>query len=331
MTAKRRLRRFLPITIALACAWGALGASTAAAEMSEIGQLQPPSKSCNPTEGNLTYFQSTVSSGKSYVVPSDGALVSWSLFAGSSPLVNAKLKVLRPGFNAGQFKVIGESKAGAQSASTFTTFAIEIPVKEGDRIGFWPGNPGVTSNCLTESVAGNGGLFATGEVGLNNETLTTTPYSNVRLPVSALFLPPPIVGSLSPSSGSTAGKTAVTIKGDNLILIKSVTFGGTPAESFEEVSETQATAVAPPGTAGKVDVRVTTIAGQSPLISGDQFTYTASTTPTTPAATQTGTTPSTTSPPAATGKRAAALKKCKGKKSKKAKKNCKKKAKKLPV
>ncbi|MBK5218778.1 MAG: IPT/TIG domain-containing protein [Thermoleophilia bacterium] len=64
------------------------------------------------------------------------------------------------------------------------------------------------------------------------------------------MLPRPTVTSVSPASGGTAGKTAVTIKGEDLLLlllVKSVSFGGVPAESFSEDSDTQATAVAPPG------------------------------------------------------------------------------------
>jgi hypothetical protein len=89
----------------------------------------------------------------------------------------------------------------------------------------------------------------------------------------------PAVTGVSPSSGSTNGTTAVTITGSNLSGATVVTFGGVPAASFTVVSGTQITTTAPAQAAGTVDVRVTTAAGQSAVVSGDQFTYAAAALP----------------------------------------------------
>jgi hypothetical protein len=89
------------------------------------------------------------------------------------------------------------------------------------------------------------------------------------------LLPVPSIASVSPASGDTAGKTAVTISGEDLVTVKSVSFGSVAAASFTEVSETETTAVAPAGAAGTVDVRVTTVAGESAISGGDKFTYVA--------------------------------------------------------
>jgi DNA-binding beta-propeller fold protein YncE len=83
------------------------------------------------------------------------------------------------------------------------------------------------------------------------------------------------VGALNPSSGPTAGGTVVTITGTNLSNASAVSFGGTPATSFSVLGPTQISAVAPPGTAGTVDVTVTTSGGTSPTGSSDQYTYVA--------------------------------------------------------
>jgi hypothetical protein len=84
----------------------------------------------------------------------------------------------------------------------------------------------------------------------------------------------PAVTKVSPTSGSHAGGTVVTITGVQLKAASAVTFGATAATNFTVVSATSITATAPPGFAGTVDVRVTTTAGQTAAVSADHFTYT---------------------------------------------------------
>jgi hypothetical protein len=79
--------------------------------------------------------------------------------------------------------------------------------------------------------------------------------------------PAPAVTGLSPSSGTTAGGTAVTITGTNLGGA-SVSFGGAAAKISAD-SGTQISVTSPPGSAGAVSVTVTTPGGTS---SGN-FTY----------------------------------------------------------
>jgi hypothetical protein len=89
----------------------------------------------------------------------------------------------------------------------------------------------------------------------------------------------PAVSSLSPTSGSTAGGTSVTITGTDFTGATAVTFGDVAAASFTVVSGTSITAVSPSQAAGTVDVRVSTTAGESAAVSGDHFTYTAASAP----------------------------------------------------
>ena len=90
---------------------------------------------------------------------------------------------------------------------------------------------------------------------------------------------PPAVTSLSPTSGSTAGGTLVTITGTNFTGATAVDFGTTPATSLTVVNGTTLTADSPAGT-GTVDVTVMTPAGTSATSSADQYTYTAAVAPT---------------------------------------------------
>ncbi len=86
------------------------------------------------------------------------------------------------------------------------------------------------------------------------------------------FVNPPTVSNVSPDKGPEAGGTSVTITGTNFNEAATVRFGSSNATSFEVVSPTSITAVAPAG-AGAVDVRVSTSGGTSATGSADKFSY----------------------------------------------------------
>ena len=79
---------------------------------------------------------------------------------------------------------------------------------------------------------------------------------------------PPLVSTVTPSIGPYSGSTAVTILGRGFTGLSgpsAVRFGSTNAVSYQVVSDTKITAVAPPGVAGEnVPVTVTNPAGTSP-------------------------------------------------------------------
>src|SRR5262249_36935324 len=83
------------------------------------------------------------------------------------------------------------------------------------------------------------------------------------------------VSGVSPTSGSTAGGTSVTISGSGFTGASAVSFGGVAAAGFTINSATQITATAPPQAAGTVDVIVTTPSGTSVVSAADHFTYNA--------------------------------------------------------
>jgi YVTN family beta-propeller protein len=87
----------------------------------------------------------------------------------------------------------------------------------------------------------------------------------------------PAVTGLSPASGETAGGGVVTISGSGFTGATGVDFGTTAAASFTVESDSAIVATAPAGSAGAVDVTVTTPLGTSPTGSADQYTYTAPT------------------------------------------------------
>jgi formylglycine-generating enzyme required for sulfatase activity len=79
------------------------------------------------------------------------------------------------------------------------------------------------------------------------------------------------VVSVSPSSGPYQGGTPVTITGLNLLGTTAVTFGGVPATNVQVVSNTQVTAVTPPGSVGVAEVTVSGPWGTITALGG--FTY----------------------------------------------------------
>ena len=83
----------------------------------------------------------------------------------------------------------------------------------------------------------------------------------------------PVILGLSSSSGPLSGGVAVTIFGPNLLGATAVTFGSTPASLYSINPDGSITAVAPAGSLGTVDVRVTSPTGTSSTTANDTFTY----------------------------------------------------------
>jgi len=113
-----------------------------------------------------------------------------------------------------------------------------------------------------------------GTAGAVDVTVTTP---NGTSPTSAAdaftYVAAPAVSALSPATGSTTGGTSVVITGTSLTGASGVSFGASAATVFTVNSATQITAIAPAGSAGMVDVTVTTIGGTSTTGSSDHYTY----------------------------------------------------------
>lgn len=82
---------------------------------------------------------------------------------------------------------------------------------------------------------------------------------------------PPTITSITPATGTTAGGTAVVIRGTNLAGTTSVTFGGTAGTALVNVSDTEVHVTTPAKTAGAKDVIDTTPDGAVTSTGG--FTY----------------------------------------------------------
>jgi IPT/TIG domain len=103
--------------------------------------------------------------------------------------------------------------------------------------------------------------------------LIGAPRAEHRLGAVSSFLgnsPPPVVTSVDPASGSTAGGTLVTITGEGFLEGATVQIGAV-ATSVQVVSETEITAVTAPGAPGAAEVLVSDANGAS--TGGASFTY----------------------------------------------------------
>ncbi|MGE3840897.1 MAG: IPT/TIG domain-containing protein [Vicinamibacterales bacterium] len=103
-------------------------------------------------------------------------------------------------------------------------------------------------------------------------------HASLGTPWSASIATPPAppavsASGISPSSGSTAGGTTVTISGDNFTRGTRVFFGGTEGTNVSLSSEQSLTVQTPAKSAGAVDVLVQTESTSATLTSA--YTYTA--------------------------------------------------------
>jgi hypothetical protein len=99
-----------------------------------------------------------------------------------------------------------------------------------------------------------------GAAGAADVTVTTAGGTSNGVPYT--FLTAPTVTGLSPNQGPTSGGNTVTVTGSNLAQTTAVLFGAVPA-AFTVISDNHVVAQAPPGTAGPINVTVSTPGGTS--------------------------------------------------------------------
>ncbi|MGN2637680.1 IPT/TIG domain-containing protein [Nocardia takedensis] len=111
-------------------------------------------------------------------------------------------------------------------------------------------------------------ITAVAPAGTGIVPITVTAPGGVSGAVPFVYVVVPTVTAVAPASGPEAGGTTVTITGTDFTGPLTVRFGGT-ATSFTIDSDTQITAVAPPGT-GSAQVTVTGTGGAG---AGVAYTY----------------------------------------------------------
>ncbi|MCX6953868.1 MAG: IPT/TIG domain-containing protein, partial [Verrucomicrobia bacterium] len=156
----------------------------------------------------------------------------------------------------------GPSAGGSTVSLTGTNFTGATGVSFGGTAGTSITVNSATSLTVTSPAASAGTVDIT--VTTSGGTSATSASDRFT------FVAAPTIASLSPTSGLPAGGTSVTLTGTNLTGATAVNFGTTTATAYTVDSATSITATSPAGSAGSVNVTVTTVGGTS---AGSPFTY----------------------------------------------------------
>ena len=263
-------RSCLFLISAVACALlAAPGASAAPLNLGQTGF-----DACGTFGYSLT--QLGTAGGPAYAAPGDGLLTSWSVGADSDTGAIVKLRIFRPTSTPNLYLVLADSPDQGPLTPNMANgpFPISIPVKAGDLIGI---NivAGTSPACqiLTSNSDDVALQFLPDNADVGDLESSADTSSGEKANISATFVGPPVVSSVSPSSGPRTGGTKVTVNGHDLEGASAVSFGSQPAAGFTVDSDSRITATTPPGALGLVDVRVTTLVGQSAQVAADRFTF----------------------------------------------------------
>ncbi len=136
-------------------------------------------------------------------------------------------------------------------------------------------NPGVT---IAGSRPGDTEIAATlviaADAAIGPATLTVTTSLGSDTAAITVLGPAPKIVSISPSRGTSAGETPVTVKGSNLTADTTLSIGGNPATDVVLEDSNTITAKTPVGTPGsQVDVVVSNSNGSSTLTGGFVYTF----------------------------------------------------------
>jgi IPT/TIG domain/PASTA domain len=260
------------LAIAVACVAGAMALTAASVQAAfiRIGSVMPKEPTPTAFDRVQTFFNTGLpEAGASIASPVDGAIVRWQVQGASGgPFY---LRVLHPN-GKGAYEAAGTSLPAVPPSEGLETFSTNLKVRAGDLIGIDPTNATDKIGVVEASGASFGTIFPTpfdGSVVPPSEGV-----SGKEIELSAEVLPVPELASITPSFGSVTGGTAVTIAGLKLKNASAVAFGSTPAASFTVNSDTEITATVPGVLRpGKVDVTVTTIAGENANTRFDDYVY----------------------------------------------------------
>ncbi len=260
----------LAAAVAVATGICTLLAGAAQASTVTIGSVLPITFTSKKFEQVETFFNTTLpEKGANLTSPATGAIIRWRAQGlNGGPYY---LRVLRP-TGSGAYTATGTSGAATPTGSGLQTFSVSMPIEAGDLIGVDPTNATDEIGIASVSGAGYASIFPPP---FDNSTVAPSGgESGQEIELSAEVQPVPQITSVSPASGSIAGGSKVIITGANFTAASAVKFGSVPASSFAAESDTQITAIAPPGAVpGRVDLSVTTLAGNSPTARAVEFNY----------------------------------------------------------
>jgi IPT/TIG domain/Putative Ig domain len=261
----------------------------------------------SPSNGLVTGGTAVTINGSNFQ-PASGVMF------GNTPAISVQVvndTLIRCITPAGSVGVVGVTVQGSnsQAATVQSAFTFSAPPLEITTTSLPPGSVGATYKTTLSATGGvppytwsafgvlPGGTQLTAASGVISgvptkagsysfaaqvtDTKSTSSSANISLGVSPD--PAPIITSISPNSGPTAGGTVVTISGSNFQSAAVVKFGSIPASSVQVINSTQIQAVAPAETSATVNVSAQGSNGQT-AIAANAFAFVAPTVPATPSA-----------------------------------------------
>ena len=264
-----RTRR-LAVVIACVASAMALTAASAQAAQIRIGSVLPEKFTPTAFERVQTFFNTALpESGASIASPVDGAIVRWQIQGASGgPFY---LRVLHPN-GKGAYEAAGTSLPATPLDEGLQTFSTNLKVKAGDLIGIDPTNATDKIGVAEMSGASFATIFPTPFDGSVVPPSQTVDGKEIEL--AAEVVPVPEVASITPSFGPVTGGSVLTISGKYFSNASAVKFGSTPAASFTVDSDTEITVTTPRVLRpGKVDLSITTVAGDNANTRFDDYVY----------------------------------------------------------
>ncbi|WP_102299756.1 S-layer family protein, partial [Janthinobacterium sp. AD80] len=270
---------------------GGTSATSAADQFTFIGV--PTVSSLSPTAGPAAGGTSVIITGTRFT---GATAVTFGATAATGFTVNSSTQITATapaGTGTVDVRVSTTGGTSATSAADQYTY-VAAPVVSSISPAAGPGTGGTTVTITGSGFSGTtavtfGATAATGyTVNSATQITATAPAGSGTVDVRVTttggtsatsaadqftYVGAPAVSGISPTAGPTTGGTSVIITGTGFGGTTAVTFGATAASGFTVNSATQITATAPAGSAGTVDVRVTTPGGTSATSGADQFTY----------------------------------------------------------
>jgi hypothetical protein len=280
-------------TVAVEYRNGAGVVSTSASDSVYLVTTAPTISSVSPNAGPAA-GGNTVTIMGTHFAPGGTVKFGSSAAVPTTFVTGSKLTAVAPAGAAGTVQVAVTTPAGTSAATNADLYAYGAPAIT----GVSP-DAGAAAGGNTVSILGTGfvpgatvkfGSNASGTVTFVSPTkltavapagaagtvqvAVTTPAGTSAATNSDLYAyGAPGITSVNPTKGPTAGGNTVTIVGSGFVPGATVKFGAAAAGTVTFVSSGQLTAVVPAGTAGTVDVSVTTPAGTSGATTADHYKY----------------------------------------------------------
>jgi sugar lactone lactonase YvrE len=266
-----------------------------ATQPSGLGYLYQPPPSITavaPSSGSTAGGNTLTIDGQFSRIP-DSVTVGGSAATNVRIVSSTEITVTAPPHVAGTYDVVATSKGAGSALSAadrYTYVAPQPVISSMPAAGSSPGGEDIWiygSGLTGTTSVSFGGVPAVDVEVINDgivhcfspahaDGMVTVTLTTAGGTATAQFdyREPAAVTSISPAKGPTAGGTTVTITGRAFSGATAVDFGERLATSFTVNSDTQITAVSPPGAPGDVDVRVITPLSVSRPVPADRFRYT---------------------------------------------------------